>query len=60
MPKYLYAGLKHGKVVFITSASNIKDAIIKLKPFKQVYKIEKIERIGKTTKSNKKGKVIRL
>ena len=60
MPQYLYAGLKHGKIVFITSAPNISKAATKLKKFKQVYKIEQIKKIGKTTKSCKKGKVINL
>ena len=60
MSQYLYAGLKHGKIVFITSAPNIYKAITKLKKFKQVYKIEQVKKIGKTIKSCKKGKVISL
>lgn len=60
MSQYLYAGIRHEKPIFIISASNISEAIIKLKKFKQVRKIEKVKKIGKTTKSGKKGKVISL
>lgn len=60
MPQYLYAGIMHGKAIFIISASNIYEAITKLKKFKRVQKIEQVKKIGKTIKSGKKGKMIRL
>lgn len=58
--KYLYAGLKHGKPIFIISASNIKQATHRLSKYREVYKIEQIKKIGKRTKSGKQGKVINL
>lgn len=60
MSQYLYAGMKNGEPIFIISASNIDDATIKLKKFKQVRKIEKVKKIGKTTKLGRKGKMISL
>jgi len=60
MPQYLYAGIIHGKPVFIISASDMYKAITKLKKFKRVQKIEQVKKIGKTIKSEKKGKMISL